>query len=417
MSLVAALLVGSSAFAIDNVKVSGDAKVYYSTSDAERIVNGNNDASLFNTADSAAQAAASLSLSADLAEGISAGTKVTALSTLGLQGQLVSNVWEQGTNDTYTVNELWAAATVAKTTVKVGRMPLDTPLVFTETWSIMENTFEAAVLINQDIPNTTLIGAYVGGSNGQLVRDTNQTTATPNTGAGIGSVTHTQGVNTGTTFAQFYKGAYAAAAINNSWKPLTVQAWYFDATQIAQAYWLQADLNMNGVLVGAQYTMTDLTNSGLDTSSNTAYALMAGYTMKDVFTAKVSYSATGTDSIKHGAGFNLAGTGQSKLYTEAWWNYGKITQADTKTFHVSVEGTVAEIDLAAYYTNADQASRKVAGIEKANNDLSELTITATKSVGPLDATVAYINATVQNQNNTTTNNNSNTVQAYLTLNF
>ena len=30
MSLVAALLVGSSAFAIDNVKVSGDAKLYYS---------------------------------------------------------------------------------------------------------------------------------------------------------------------------------------------------------------------------------------------------------------------------------------------------------------------------------------------------------------------------------------------------
>ena len=33
MSLVAALLIGSSAFAIDNVKVSGDAKVYYSTND------------------------------------------------------------------------------------------------------------------------------------------------------------------------------------------------------------------------------------------------------------------------------------------------------------------------------------------------------------------------------------------------
>ena len=137
MSLVAALLVGSSAFAIDNVKVSGDAKLYYSTADAGQDLFA---ASLTNGANqSAAQAAASLSISADLTEGISAGSKVTVLSTLGLEGQLVNNVWEgtNGVSDSYIVNDLWLAATVGKTTAKIGRMELDTPLVFTEKWSML----------------------------------------------------------------------------------------------------------------------------------------------------------------------------------------------------------------------------------------------------------------------------------------
>jgi hypothetical protein len=31
---------------------------------------------------------------------------------------------------------------------------------------VVPNTFDAAVLINQDIPDTTLVGAWVGKSNG-----------------------------------------------------------------------------------------------------------------------------------------------------------------------------------------------------------------------------------------------------------
>ena len=168
MSLVAALLIGSSAFAIENVKVSGDAKVYYSTDDSTAKNNAHAATasnSLFDASTSTAQAALGLGVTADLAKGISAGTHLTVLSTLGLQGQLVNNVWEgtNGVSDSYIVDEAWVAATLGKTTVKLGRMELDTPLVFTEKWSIAKNTFEAAVVINQDLPDTTLVGAYVGG--------------------------------------------------------------------------------------------------------------------------------------------------------------------------------------------------------------------------------------------------------------
>ncbi len=69
-------------------------------------------------------------------------------------------------NDESWIGELWLAATMGKTTAKVGRMELDTPLAFSEKWSVAPNTFEGAVVINQDIPDTTLVGAWVGKGNG-----------------------------------------------------------------------------------------------------------------------------------------------------------------------------------------------------------------------------------------------------------
>ena len=389
MSLVAALLVGSSAFAIDNVKVSGDAKLYYTTSDAGT-------ADLFNKNGAAGQAAASLIVSADLTEGVSTGSKVTALSTLGLETQLVNGVWEatNGTKDSFIVNDLWLAATVGKTTAKIGRMELDTPLVFTEKWSIVENTFEAAVLINTDIPNTTLVGAYVGGSNGGEATNGGSVIAT--TSAANAVVPGTEA----STFHQFYNGAYAAGVINNSFEALTVQAWYYDASSVLKTYWLQADLDagklgVDGLVFGAQYTAV--------VDAGNVFAVMAGYEMKDMFTAKVAYSQT---DDTYGAGGNLAASGQSKLYTEAWWNYGYVTRTDTTSINVTIEATVAEIDFAAYGT-----------ISKQNDgpNMNEATLTASKTFGPLDATAAYVYANAAGGG--AISDYSNTLQAYLTYNF
>jgi len=410
MSLITALLIGSSAFAIDNIKTSGDAKLYYTTSDEGTNVD------LFSKESAAAQAAVSLSLSADLTEGISAGAKLTALSTLGLEGQLVNNVWEgtNGTSDSFITNELWLAGTVGKTTGKIGRMELDTPLVFSEKWSIVANTFEAAVVINQDIPNTTLVGAFVGGSNSSHNSTGNGTHA-----AGIANVIDTSA--SGTTFSQFFKGAYAAGVVNNSWEPLTVQAWYYNATSQAKAYWLQADLNMEGILLGAQFTGLDAAGLGV-AESNTAFAVMAGYEMKDTVTAKIAYSAV-SDDAGIGAGFNLSGSdiknghgskSQSKLYTEAWWNYGQVAQLDTTTINVTVESPVNGIvDLGLYATLVDHGDKNTVG------NMTEVTVTAGKTFGPLDTTLAVIYADADAADTTAAIDPDaiTTIQAYLTYNF
>lgn len=409
LSLVAALLIGSSAFAIENTKISGDAKLFYSTDDAEHFDTAtppNKSDSLFDKGTSMGEAAVSVGLTTDLNEGVSAGVKLNAITTLGLDNNLVSATWTGGTVDTYVVSEAWIAGTAGKTTAKVGRMELDTPLVFSETWSIVPATFEAAVLINQDLPDTTLVGAFVGQHDSAAVL-----------GGGLDDTSTGQD----SPFKSFYDGAYAAGVINNSFKPLTAQAWYYDAPKNASAYWLQADLSIEGILAGAQYTSINYNNNLVSTTKdvdNNAYALMLGYEMKDTFTAKVSYSQTGEEKLAGmGAGANLAGS-QSKLYTEAWWYYGKITQADTSAYNVTVTAPVAGYDLGVYYTHATTGSNGAVGV--ADTDFAEATFEVAKSFGPLDVGLYYIFTDSDTDNikaGNTTGDAYNTVQVYLTYNF
>jgi len=425
MSLLAATLVASSAFAIDNVKVSGDAKLYYSTNDGISSVAAfghDEDAALFRQENSAGQAGFSVGVTADLTEGVSAGMTANALSTLGLQNNLVSNVWEgttanttggplnvQGLQDQFWVSEAWIAGTVGKTTAKIGRMPLDTPLVFSETWSIAQNTFEAAVLINQDISDTTLVGAYVGSSNGSEGDATGD-------GQENHSFTHVLagGQDTANSpFHSFWQGAYAVGAVNNSWSPLTVQAWYFQAQHYLSAYWLQADLTMDyGLSLGAQYTGMSDTDQ-LTGDSNSAFAVMAGYEMKDAFAASVAYSQTGDTETGLNVGGNLAASGQSKLYTEAWWNYGYITKHDTSAFNVTVTTPEALtwVELGLFVTKSTSNEYMTDGSDL---EMTEMTVTASKSFGPLDATLAIFSTEADDQND---GDAYTSLQAYLTYNF
>jgi hypothetical protein len=446
MSLAAAVLVGASAFAIDNVKVSGNAQLFYSTQDA-------GSASLFDKDASAADAGLNLNISADLAKNslvtVSAGAGYTVLSTLGLENNMVSNVWggahtaSKNQGNSYTnvapfngakvenanwMNEAWVALSLnelSKSTVKVGRMELDTPLAFTEKWSIEKNTFEAAVLINQDIPDTTLVGAYVGNGNGTETYGTAGLTFNPNFGTNANGQSNVQAlglavgpvVNANGNFNTYgTDGAYAAGAINNSWKPLTAQAWYYDVSKLVQAYWLQADLDAGklgvaGLTAGGQYSALKLDATG--TKEDNVYALMLGYSMKDMFAAKVAYSEVNDNGSLGYAGLNTATyykTAQSKLYTEAWWNYGQVTKSGAKSWNVTVTSPVAGLfDAGLYITSVDQKAA-------ADQDMTEIAVTAGKKFGPLDATLAYVNSSFTHTA-TKPLQDSNMVQAYLTLNF
>jgi len=455
MSLAAAVLVGASAFAIDNVKVSGNAQLFYSTQDAKVGYVGltGGSASLFDKDSSAADAGLNLNISADLAKNslvtVSAGAGYTVLSTLGLENNFVGNVWggahtaTAGTGASYGsgllggakvenaewMNEAWVALSlneVSKSTVKVGRMELDTPLAFTEKWSIEKNTFEAAVLINQDIPDTTLVGAYVGNGNGTETFGDNYNGITVRThnaafqqsnvqqkGLAVGPVVNANG--NFTTYGS--NGAYAYGIINNSWKPLTAQAWYYDVSKTAQAFWLQADLDtttlgLAGVTAGIQYANVDASDtvSGSGASKTTAGKL--GYAVKDMFAASVAYSAVSDQGIV-GAANTATSTGASKLYTEAWWNYGQVTAIGASAWNVTLTSPVNGLfDAGLYITSVDQ--------KRDGRDMTEVAVTAGKKFGPLDATLAYISTSFNNKNTgllLDSKLDSNTVQAYLTLNF
>ncbi len=404
MSLLAATLIASSAFAIDNVKVSGNASLFYATMDAlDSGYNIDPDGAFFRQEDSAGQAALGLGMTADLTEGMSAGVHLTALSSLGLANTLVSNVWEGTPEDEFWFDEAWIAGTVGKTTGKIGRMQLDTPLVFSEMWSIAYNTFEAAVIINEDIPNTTLVAAYVGQSNGGG--------GTKSGFAGI--INDFDGGSANTNFKSFHQGAYAFGAVNNSWAPLTVQAWYYQAQHLLSTYWVEADYASDfGLSLGAIYTGLSET-SALSNESNDAFALKAGYEMEKTFAASVAYSQTGSTATALNVGANLDGYGQSKLYTEAWWNYGYITMADTSAFNItaSLPEELTWVALDFYYTQSTTTDGMAPGTDLV---MKEGTLAVSKSFGPLDSSLAYTYTDADDQNNGDAYGN---IQVYLTYNF
>ncbi len=94
-----------------------------------------------------------------------------------------------------------------KTTFIVGRQQLDTPFFKSETWNIAPNTFDAAVAVNSNIPDTKIIGAWVGRGNGEggyVVRAKN-----------IGGGMH--------AFTEANKPAYAFGLINESIPNTTMQ--------------------------------------------------------------------------------------------------------------------------------------------------------------------------------------------------
>lgn len=409
MSLAAAVMLGASAFAIDNVKVSGDAKLYYGTDNKDQAAGISDD--LFDQANSYADTALRLGVTADLVKGVSMGATAYAISTLGLENNLVANTWTGGhdtvVEDNSWMGELWLAGTMGKTTLKVGRMELDTPLAFSEKWSIVPNTFDAAVVINQDIPDTTVVAAWVGKSNGVDALNTSASAADRDAI-----------LRDAAKFGTFMEnGAYAAGIVNNSFKPLTLQGWYYNIGMVADAFWLQADIDcqlVKGVKIGAQYGEIDpktdgsLGNAAQDSS---AYAFKLAYQGIEGLNVSAAYSQAddkGTVQIQ-----NVAASGQSKLYTEAWWNYTYVGSKDAEAVNLTAEYAMKDVaKFGVYYTTV--SNDIAAGVAGSTKEMDEVAVTATKSFGPLDATLAYVSTDADDQNN---GSQYDTVQAYLTLNF
>ncbi len=159
------------------------------------------------------------------------------------------------------LGQAYVQATIDKTTVKIGRQELNTPLAGMDDARMLPNLFEAAVVINKNVPDTTLIGAVV-------TRMAAGTFANVYNAAGKGTNLSLQsgyGLSWKTgEFKTMSKTAlgdgvdnrpvYAVAAINNSIKGLTIQAWDYYAEDILNAIYAQADYKFNlGVDMVASY--------------------------------------------------------------------------------------------------------------------------------------------------------------------
>jgi len=148
---------------------SGTGVVYYQTLDG-------GDFSLFEQESSAADAGIQLrAMNADVVAGIGAGVEVSGLATLNLENSIVSDVMQgtgNGDLDDMTdggwISQAYLTYGFGNTSIKAGRQELPkalSPFAFSEKWNVFSNTFDAVLVVNTDISNTTLVGAWVAGGN------------------------------------------------------------------------------------------------------------------------------------------------------------------------------------------------------------------------------------------------------------
>ncbi|CUV65649.1 conserved exported hypothetical protein [Sulfurovum sp. enrichment culture clone C5] len=150
-------------------KFSGQGVVYYQTQDERPFlgIQGN----LFEQDMSFANAGIQLrATNDDLIGGIGLGVEVTGIGTLGLEEDVVVSPMQMAgdsLNGGY-VSQLYLTYGMGNTSLKVGRQELPkalSPFAFSEDWNVFKNTFDAALVVNTDIPNTTLVGAWVRDAN------------------------------------------------------------------------------------------------------------------------------------------------------------------------------------------------------------------------------------------------------------
>jgi hypothetical protein len=357
--------------------VTGNVKLWYGTNDA-----GSND--LFSQGGAFGDAYADIKYSRKVMDNVTLNLGVAALSTLGLENELVSSTWANhgtdGVKDAFWVNEANVVVGLPSVSsfLKIGRQELDTPFFYSEKWNIATNTFDAAVFGNTSLPDTTLVAAWVGRGNGA-----------PGTVVALENTSINGGHK---AFTGASKPAYAFAAINKSLPGTTLSAWYYKIPSIAQAYWLQADAGSimdTGLGLGLQYAGTKLTGSGAKTSAYGAklsfaisdFDLYGAYTKRD--------DKAGIDISNIATGHSQNGS-ESRLYTEAYWNYGYVGAQDAKSFAIGASYDLGMAKLGAQYTDVDAL---------ANHDLQEFALTASAKLGPVNADLAYINATKDDANN------------------
>lgn len=129
-----------------------------------------------------------------------------------------------------------------KVTFSLGRMELDTPFIFTETWTIANNTFDTVSVTVNTIEKLTLVADYIYDGNGNGKRLTTMG----------GGFTGSDGYF---PFLGSSDGALAIGTISTLDK-ITSQAWYFNISDKVKAFWLQADADYNSFTIGAQYAMS-----------------------------------------------------------------------------------------------------------------------------------------------------------------
>jgi hypothetical protein len=344
-------------------KFTGKAVVAYATEDANATYYGNGaDTGLFDQGSSSANAGVSLKAeNADVIGGLGLGVKLVGLGTLGLEEDVVSNVFQtaDGNLNGGAITELYATYGIGNTSIKLGRQELPkslSPLAFSESTfdALFANTYGSLLVVNTDLPNTVLVGAYVQNAN---------------SGANLGDFNKVNGND----------GIWMVAAQNKSIDGLTLTGSLYygpdmGVTDDLVALWVDGAFNVAGLDAGLQAGYLDLGDNTI--------ALGAKIGGKaDI----ISYGLAVTDVDDGGplGVINVGGGTDNALYTTLENNVG-FDSYDSTTYMGKIGADVlgGNLSLAAAYSDL--------GNSWANNSFTEADLAYTTKVGNIDLTGMYI---------------------------
>lgn len=336
--LLASMIASTFAMAGDDTEkksdwdFKGQGVFYYQTTNAHG--NGN----LFDQGSS--KAAVGLQLSAvnkDVIGGIGAGFELSGLSNAALQYDIVSGMVQNAGDTTGgAITQAYLTYGFGNTSMKLGRQHLPgslSPLAFTEGWNVFKNSYEALLVVNTDIPDTTLVGAYVTKANNSV--------------GDIGNFNKILGSD----------GALMLTASNKSFEDLTLTGTYYNIMDVAQvdenqeALWFDAKYNLSETMklesqLGRIYG--DYTDS-IGGKDSKAFGMRFSAKLGD-FNTNIAYSSVNKGTLPVA---NIAGSGvKSPLYTQGVLNQNTI-KVDANTIKLTGSTKALGGKLIASYMTSD----------------------------------------------------------------
>ena len=266
---------------------SGQAVAFLQTVDAH------NDASLFDHYTTYGSVGLQLrAVNKDIFAGIGAGVEVSGIaqsekfSHVTLQTDTNPNGFRfpfQGGGDAQVesaaITQVYLTYGFGNTALKIGRQTLPkslSPFAYTEGWQVFKNTLDAALVVNTDLPDTTLVYAAVGAANSSIGRLDSFDKINEN-----GNVVH------------------MLTAQNKSFEGLTLTGTYYYAPDMvgngldANILWGDAKYKFSDYLFAVQGGQL----SGDTLEDTNAFGVMAAGKW-DIFGASVAYSSVSDGDLR-----------------------------------------------------------------------------------------------------------------------
>lgn len=214
--------------------------------------------------------------------GISAGASFYTTNVVGNdEGEGVP--FFDANNDSYSIlGEAYMKGQWGNTTIKAGRQEIDTPFADTDDIGMVPNTFEAAVLVNSDIKDTTIVLAHIEKWAGVDVENDPAEFERLNGDDGVQALGIT------------YEGS----------EGLMLSGWYYHGNNLVDISYAEAgyETNLDGITLGlgGQYAQQDW-------ESDTATEIMGASLSLGVDAAGLTFGAAYNKADENGADNGFGG--------------------------------------------------------------------------------------------------------------